>query len=277
MVIESGCVNLCKFRIMGVINVTPDSFSDGGQFIKNGRINTDSILRTVDSMLVAGADIIDVGGESTRPGADPVGVDHEVSRVVPVLELIRTHFDTLLSVDTSSAKLIREAVSAGANFINDVRALRRPGALEAAVESKLPVCLTHMQNQPKNMQIEPFYLNVVSDVLTFLLERKDACLAAGMAPDKIYIDPGFGFGKTLEHNVTLFRAIDRFVDTGFPVIVGVSRKRMISELLNDPSECRLIGSVTLAVLAAQRGVSILRVHDVDETVRAIKILSQIDF
>ena len=269
--------NVCKTQIMGVINVTPDSFSDGGKFFRGDRIDLDSILRTVDSMLLAGADIIDVGGESTRPGAGSVGGEQQASRVLPVLESLKTNFDTILSVDTSCPQLIRDAASIGANFINDVRALQQPGALEAAVEAKLPVCLTHMQNQPKSMQDAPFYIDVVSEVLTFLLERKDACLAAGIPRDKIYIDPGFGFGKTIEHNVMLFRAIDRFVATGFPVIVGVSRKRMIGELLQNPSEHRLIGSVVLAVLAAQRGASILRVHDVDETAKAIKILQQIDF
>ncbi len=269
--------HLCKIQIMGVINVTPDSFSDGGKFVKGNSIDIDGILRTVEFMLAAGADMIDVGGESTRPGADPVGVDQQSSRVLPVLESLKAHFDTIVSVDTSCPQLIREAASVGADFINDVRALQRPGALEAAVDTRLPVCLAHMQNQPKSMQDRPFYRDVTSEVLAFLLERKDACLSAGMAPEKIYIDPGFGFGKTLEHNIALFRAIDQFVATGFPVIVGVSRKRMISELLHDPSEQRLMGSVTLALLAAQRGASILRVHDVDETAKAIKILHQIDF
>jgi dihydropteroate synthase len=251
---------------MGILNVTPDSFSDGGQLYSRERLDLSKTLSAVDSMLNDGADIIDVGGESTRPGAADVSVQEELDRVIPVLEAIKFRFDTVVSVDTSTAEVIAEAAGKGAGLINDVRALRRDGALQAAASTDLPVCLMHMQNQPKTMQVAPVYEDVVKDVLDFLADRTKVCEAAGISGDRILIDPGFGFGKTLAHNLQLFKAIDQFVASGHPVLVGVSRKSMIGQMLGiDSPDQRVIGSVALAMLAAQRGAAILRVHDVKET------------
>ena len=272
---------------MGILNTTPDSFSDGGQLYVGDNLDLDATFCAVEKMLADGADIIDIGGESTRPGAKPVSVQQEMDRVLPVLQGIKQRFDTLVSVDTSTAQVIREAASSGANMINDVRALRREGALEAAAESGLPVCLMHMQNRPDNMQTNPSYDNVVAEVLEFLQQRKQVCLDAGIAGDQIILDPGFGFGKTLDHNLALFNALDQLADAGHPLLVGVSRKSMIGQILDSDVDQRLIGSVTMALLAAQslagaavrnkaqQGL-ILRVHDVLETVQAIKVWQTVD-
>ncbi|HIG68190.1 MAG TPA: dihydropteroate synthase [Porticoccaceae bacterium] len=258
--------------IMGIVNLTPDSFSDGGQLYAGNRLNKSKTLAVIEKMLNDGADIIDLGGESTRPGAAEVSEQQELERVLPILELVSDRFDVLVSVDTSTAIVIREASVKGAHLINDVRALTRDGALEAAAQSGLPVCLMHMQNQPQTMQIEPVYQDVAAEVLAFLMSRKQDCIDAGIAAEKIVLDPGFGFGKSLTHNLTLFNAIDQFVASGHPVLVGVSRKAMIGQMLGiEQIDQRLIGSVMMAVLAAQRGATILRVHDVLETKQAIDI------
>jgi len=275
-------LDLSRPAVMGILNITPDSFSDGGQLYSGEKIDLDKTLHTVESMLASGADIIDIGGESTRPGASPVSVEQELDRVIPVLQAIKARFDALISVDTSTAQVIKDAASNGANLINDVRALQREGALEAAAASGLPVCLMHMQNQPDTMQRNPVYTDVVTEVLTFLQQRKQACQAAGIASEQILLDPGFGFGKTLQHNLALFHALDRFVDTGHSLLLGVSRKSMIGQLLGSNVDERLIGSVTMALLMAQSAVQrraqmdgqsgiILRVHDVLETVQALTI------
>lgn len=275
-------LDLSRPAVMGILNITPDSFSDGGQLYSGEKIDLDKTLYTVESMLASGADIIDIGGESTRPGASPVSVEQELDRVIPVLQAIKARFDALISVDTSTAQVIKDAASNGANLINDVRALQREGALEAAAASGLPVCLMHMQNQPDTMQRNPVYTDVVTEVLTFLQQRKQACEAAGIASEQILLDPGFGFGKTLQHNLALFHALDRFVDTGHSLLLGVSRKSMIGQLLGSNVDERLIGSVTMALLMAQSAVQrraqmdgqsgiILRVHDVLETVQALTI------
>ncbi len=275
-------LDLSRPAVMGILNITPDSFSDGGQLYSGEKIDLDKTLYTVESMLASGADIIDIGGESTRPGASPVSVEQELDRVIPVLQAIQARFDALISVDTSTAQVIKDAASNGANLINDVRALQREGALEAAAASGLPVCLMHMQNQPDTMQRNPVYTDVVTEVLTFLQQRKQACEAAGIASEQILLDPGFGFGKTLQHNLALFHALDRFVDTGHSLLLGVSRKSMIGQLLGSNVDERLIGSVTMALLMAQSAVQrraqmdgqsgiILRVHDVLETVQALTI------
>ena len=275
-------LDLSRPAVMGILNITPDSFSDGGQLYSGEKIDLDKTLYTVESMLATGADIIDIGGESTRPGASPVSVEQELDRVIPVLQAIQARFDALISVDTSTAQVIKDAASNGANLINDVRALQREGALEAAAASGLPVCLMHMQNQPDTMQRNPVYTDVVTEVLTFLQQRKQACQAAGIASEQILLDPGFGFGKTLQHNLALFHALDRFVDTGHSLLLGVSRKSMIGQLLGSNVDERLIGSVTMALLMAQSAVQrraqmdgqsgiILRVHDVLETVQALTI------
>jgi len=275
-------LDLSRPAVMGILNITPDSFSDGGQLYLGEKIDLDKTLHTVESMLASGADIIDIGGESTRPGASPVSVEQELDRVIPALQAIKARFDALISVDTSTAQVIKDAASNGANLINDVRALQREGALEAAAASGLPVCLMHMQNQPDTMQRNPVYTDVVTEVLTFLQQRKQACQAAGIASEQILLDPGFGFGKTLQHNLALFHALDRFVDTGHSLLLGVSRKSMIGQLLGSNVDERLIGSVTMALLMAQSAVQrraqmdgqsgiILRVHDVLETVQALTI------
>ena len=263
-------LDLSRPAIMGILNVTPDSFSDGGNLYSTNRLDITKTLSAVEQMLSDGANIIDIGGESTRPGAVPVTTQQELDRVIPVLEAIVERFEALVSVDTSTAAVMVEATVKGASLINDVRALSRDGALQAAAKAQLPVCLMHMQNQPKTMQIEPSYTDVVAEVLAFLEERTTTCTQAGMASEQIILDPGFGFGKTLAHNLSLFNAIDQFVETGHPVLVGVSRKTMIGQMLGiERADQRLIGSVAMALLAAQRGAAILRVHDVLETKQAI--------
>jgi dihydropteroate synthase len=267
-------LDLSRPSIMGIVNVTPDSFSDGGDLYDNdnAQLDFDKTLHVIEKMLADGADIIDIGGESTRPGAAVVSTQQELDRVIPVLEAVVERFDVLVSVDTSTAEVITESSKKGASLINDVRALSREGALDAAAFSQLPVCLMHMQNQPQTMQIEPTYTDVVAEVLAFLADRKASCIDAGIDSKNIILDPGFGFGKTLAHNLTLFGAIDQFVATGHPVLVGVSRKTMIGQMLGlENTDERLMGSVALALLAAQRGTAILRVHDVLETRQAIDI------
>jgi dihydropteroate synthase len=265
-------LDLSRPSIMGIVNVTPDSFSDGGDLYDNAQLDLNKTLHVIEKMLADGADIIDIGGESTRPGAAVVSTQQELDRVIPVLEAVVERFDALVSVDTSTAEVITESSKKGASLINDVRALGREGALAAAASSQLPICLMHMQNQPQTMQIEPTYTDVVAEVLAFLDERKYICIKAGIDSQKIILDPGFGFGKTLAHNLTLFGAIDQFVATGHPVLVGVSRKTMIGQMLGlENTDERLMGSVALALLAAQRGAAILRVHDVLETRQAIDV------
>jgi len=275
----SKILDLSRPAVMGILNITPDSFSDGGQLYAGSALDLDKTFKSVEKMLADGADIIDIGGESTRPGAAAVSQQQELDRVMPVLQGITERFDALISVDTSTAQVIREASSGGAHMINDVRALQREGALEAAVQSSLPVCLMHMQNRPDNMQASPSYSDVVAEVIEFLLQRKQACLGAGIASDQILLDPGFGFGKTLDHNLALFKALDQFAATGHPLLVGVSRKTMIGQLLDLDVDQRLIGSVTMALLAAQTLASqglILRVHDVLETVQALTIWQSVN-
>ena len=272
-------LDLSRPAVMGILNITPDSFSDGGQLYAGIALDLGKTFKAAEKMLADGADIIDIGGESTRPGAAAVSQQQELDRVMPVLQGIAERFDALISVDTSTAQVIREASSGGAHMINDVRALQREGALEAAVQSSLPVCLMHMQNRPDNMQASPSYSDVVAEVIEFLLQRKQACLEAGIASDQILLDPGFGFGKTLDHNLALFKALDQFAATGHPLLVGVSRKTMIGQLLDLDVDQRLIGSVTMALLAAQTLASqglILRVHDVLETVQALTIWQSVN-
>lgn len=270
-------LDLTSTRIMAVLNTTPDSFSDGGQFYaSNGRLDLSLVMRKVEALLAEGADIIDVGGESTRPNATPVTINEELDRVVPIVEAINARFDAPVSVDTSNAQVIEESASAGAALINDVRALRLPGALEAAAATGLPVCLMHMSGEPKTMQVEPCYGDVVSEVTDFLLERVDACERAGIARHQIILDPGFGFGKTLEHNLTLFRALPKLAALGFPLLIGVSRKSMIGAILDKPVEQRMVGSVAMAMLAVQQGVGVLRVHDVAATTDMLKIMNAVE-
>jgi dihydropteroate synthase len=272
-------LDLSRPAVMGIVNATPDSFSDGGQLYSSGRIDQSKTLQAIETMLADGADIIDIGGESTRPGAKPVSVDQELQRVIPIIEAVTSRFDVIVSVDTSTAQVINEAAAAGASLINDVRALQREGALQAAVDCQLPVCLMHMQNQPQSMQANPQYHDVVAEVVEFLQQRKQTCLSAGLSSEQILLDPGFGFGKTLEHNLALFNGLGQLAGEGHPILVGVSRKSMIGQILNSDVDNRLIGSVTMALLAAQqlaaaRGSLILRVHDVKETVQALSVWQQ---
>lgn len=257
--------------VMGILNVTPDSFSDGGKYVR-----LDQAVGHALAMIAAGADIIDIGGESTRPGASPVTVAEELDRVVRVIEAVRRETPVVISVDTSKPEVMRAASAAGASIINDVRALQVEGAVEAAVELGLPVCLMHMQGDPRSMQVEPRYADVVSEVRQFLLARADLCIAAGIARDQIIIDPGFGFGKTLDHNLRLLRELHCFTNTGYPVLVGVSRKSMVRALLSPDSPDLVTGSVTLALYAASKGAHIVRVHDVRQTVEALRVYAAVE-
>lgn len=258
-------LELNRPRVMGILNVTPDSFSDGGKFLEPSEA-----MAQVDAMIAAGADLIDVGGESTRPGASEVTEQEEMDRVIPLIQAIRSRFDTIVSLDSSKAAVMREAAAAGAGMINDVRALQEPGALSVAVQSALPVCLMHMKGEPRTMQQSPQYHAVVGEVLDFLISRRQACLDAGMADSRIVIDPGFGFGKNLEHNVALLKHLDQLCSEA-PVLVGLSRKRMFAQILNSDSADRTVASVSAALLCVQRGASIVRVHDVEPTVQALAV------
>lgn len=263
--------NKSTIQVMGILNVTPDSFSDGGLFQVR-----DAALRHVEQMLTEGVDIIDVGGESTRPGAAPVTVQAELERVVPVIAAIRERFAVPVSVDTSKPEVMQAAVAAGADLVNDVRALQEPGALDACARLSVPVCLMHMQGQPRTMQQEPHYTDVVQDICQFFTERMAACAQAGIARGRLILDPGFGFGKTLYHNLDLLNRLDEFAVLGLPILVGMSRKSMIGALLdNRPVDGRLQGSVAAAVIAAMKGASIVRVHDVAATVDAMKLVNAV--
>jgi dihydropteroate synthase len=265
-------IDLDKPVIMAVLNVTPDSFSDGGRWYCDGRPDLDALRREAAAMVGAGAAILDIGGESTRPGAAPVSEQEELDRVVPVVEALRGDSGAVLSVDSSSPAVMRAAAAAGAGMLNDVRALQRPGALEAAAELGLPVCLMHMQGTPETMQQAPQYDDVVDEVAAFLRARISACDAAGIPRSQIVLDPGFGFGKTLEHNLQLLASLRRLAALGHPLLVGLSRKSLIAKLTGRAVDERLAGSLALALIAAQRGASILRVHDVAETADVLRIL-----
>jgi dihydropteroate synthase len=253
-------------QVMGILNVTPDSFSDGGLFISAERA-----IQQARRMVDEGAAIIDVGGESTRPGAKPVSVAEEIDRVIPVIEAIARELPVVISVDTSKSKVMRAAVTAGAGLINDVRALREEGALNVVAELGVPACLMHMRGEPRSMQKNPHYLDVVSEVKSFLAERVSRCIEAGIARERLLIDPGFGFGKMTEHNLVLIKHLDAFLDMGLPVLMGVSRKSTIGAVLEKPVEDRLPGSLALATLACWMGARIIRAHDVTATVDALKI------
>ncbi|MCL1141491.1 dihydropteroate synthase [Shewanella gaetbuli] len=254
--------------VMGIVNVTPDSFSDGGEFNQ-----FEAACKHIDYIIQQGASIIDIGGESTRPGAKEVSLEQELQRVIPVIEYIAAHYDVWISIDTSKPEVMQQAVAAGANIINDVRALQLPGAIEMAASLKVPVCLMHMQGQPQNMQDNPNYDDVVADVDLFFQQRILACEAAGITRENIILDPGFGFGKTLAHNYRLLASIPALHQFHLPILVGLSRKSMIGDLLNRPASDRLAGSLAGALIAAQQGAQILRVHDVPETVDVLKVMS----
>ena len=259
-------------KIMAVLNVTPDSFSDGGKLYYNGHLNSDLVFSRAQQMVLEGAAIIDIGGESTRPGAKSVSLQQEIERVLPVVEMISSELDVVVSVDTSSPELMNEAAKAGAGMINDVRALSRDKAIEVAVQSGMAVCLMHMQGQPSTMQLEPTYNSVVKEVSNFLLLRINACEKAGIDKTKILVDPGFGFGKKLEHNFSLLNSLQTFSGLAAGVVVGLSRKSMISRVLGGDIKDRLPASLALAVMAVERGASIVRVHDVGATRDAIEMV-----
>lgn len=264
-------LDLSQPQVMGILNLTPDSFSDGGRFTAK-----DVALSHALQMVADGAAIIDIGGESTRPGAQPVSADEEMDRVIPLIEALLSEVSVPISVDTSKPQVMRAAVSAGAGMINDVMALREPGALSAAAESGVPVCLMHMQGEPRTMQQSPEYGDVAAEVKVFLQQRLSACEAAGIPRSHLIIDPGFGFGKTLTHNLELLNKLELLGDLGSPMLVGISRKSMIGAILGDrPVEERLFGSLAAAVVAAMKGSTILRVHDVRATVDALAVVSAI--
>ena len=264
-------LDLTQTHVMGILNITPDSFSDGGRF--NQR---DLALRHAQAMVEAGATLIDIGGESTRPGARPVSVVEELERVAPLVEAINRELDVIISVDTSTPAVMRESARLGAGLINDVRALRRDGALDAAAATGLPVCLMHMQGEPGTMQDHPHYDDLLGEVSSFLLERIQACASAGIPAERILLDPGFGFAKSHAHNLSLFKHMQALHALGRPLLVGVSRKSMVGLALNKPVTERLNGSLALAALAMTKGAKILRVHDVAETIDVVRMIAAVE-
>ncbi|MDD1968625.1 dihydropteroate synthase [Pseudomonas putida] len=264
-------LDLSRTHVMGILNITPDSFSDGGRFAQR-----DLALRHAEEMVAAGATLIDVGGESTRPGARAVSPVEEMERVAPIVEAINRELDVVISVDTSTPAVMRETARLGAGLINDVRSLRRDGALDAAVATGLPVCLMHMRGEPTDMQDAPHYDDVTGEVASFLRERMDACIAAGIAAEKIILDPGFGFAKTLDHNLSLFKHMEALHALGRPLLVGVSRKSMIGKVLDKPVDQRLYGALALAGMAMAKGARILRVHDVAQTVDVVRMIAAVE-
>ena len=264
-------LDLAHTHVMGILNVTPDSFSDGGRFAA-----LDAALRHAEAMVQAGATLIDVGGESTRPGAPVVLPQEELDRVAPVVERIARELDVIISVDTSAPIVMTEVARLGAGLINDVRSLRREGALQAAAATGLPVCLMHMLGEPGDMQDNPHYEDLVGEVSTFLADSMARCAAAGIGAERIVLDPGFGFAKTLQHNLSLFKHMETLHALGRPLLVGVSRKSMVGQTLNRPVAGRLYGSLALAALAMTKGARILRVHDVAETVDVVRMIAAVD-
>ena len=264
-------LDLAHTHVMGILNATPDSFSDGGRYSQR-----DAALRHAEAMVQAGATLIDVGGESTRPGARAVSASEEVERVAPVVEAIARELDVIISVDTSTPEVMLATAALGAGLINDVRSLQRPGALEAAASTGLPVCLMHMLGEPGTMQNDPHYEDLVGEVCAFLAERMKQCVAAGIGQQQIILDPGFGFAKTLEHNLSLFKHMEALHALGRPLLVGVSRKSMIGAVLGRPVDQRLSGGLALAVLAMAKGARILRVHDVAETADVVRMIAAVE-
>ncbi|MCB1792397.1 MAG: dihydropteroate synthase [Gammaproteobacteria bacterium] len=261
-------LDLSRPRVMGILNVTPDSFSDGGRYL-----SLDAAEQQAERMLADGADLLDIGGESTRPGAAAVSVDEEIARVVPVVERLKKRFDAVVSVDTSKPDVMRAAVAAGADMINDVMALSAPGALTTVTTLGVPVCLMHMQGEPRTMQQAPQYDDVVADILGYLEQRVSDCERAGIPRSRLLVDPGFGFGKTLDHNLALLANLARFQKLGLPLLVGISRKSMLGAITDRAVEDRMAASVAAALIAVERGARIVRVHDVAETVDALKVWS----
>lgn len=260
-------LDMGRCHVMGIVNVTPDSFSDGGRYN-----SVELAVRRAREMVADGAAFVDVGGESTRPGAAPVSEQEELDRVCPVVEAIAREVDTVISVDTSTPSVIRETARLGAGLVNDVRALEREGAVDAAVEVGLPVCLMHMKGAPGTMQQNPAYRHVVRDVATYLMDRVRVCEAAGIPAEKILLDPGFGFGKTLEHNLQLLATLEQLRVLAYPLLVGMSRKTMLGQITGREVSERLPASLAVATISALKGASVIRVHDVRETVDAVRVV-----
>ncbi|WP_099610628.1 dihydropteroate synthase [Vibrio fujianensis] len=265
-------LSLHRPQVMGILNTTPDSFSDGGRYT-----HLNDAFDRAEQMIAAGVDIIDIGGESTRPGAPAVSLADELQRVIPLIERIRARYpDIWISIDTSKAEVMRHAVDAGADLINDVRALQEPGALQVAAQANIPVCIMHMQGEPRTMQNSPHYDDVIKEVNDFFAERIDVCLQAGIKKHNIILDPGFGFGKSIEHNYHLLAHLDKFHHFELPILAGMSRKSMLFKLLDKaPAEC-MVASVTGATIAAIKGAHILRVHDVEQTIEAMAIVQMVN-
>lgn len=264
-------------HVMGVLNVTPDSFSDGGELFERpgGKVALDKALARAEEMFAAGAAFIDVGGESTRPGATEVSSQEEIDRVLPIVETLTNNLDVIISVDTSNAQLITLCDDYNVGLINDVRALGREGAMDALARTSMPVCLMHMQGRPETMQETPVYSAFFEEITSFLLERVAACEAAGITRERIIIDPGFGFGKTLRHNIELLSKLDDMNISGLPLLIGLSRKRMIGALTGKDEKGRMAGGLAAAVIAVMQGAKIIRTHDVAETVDAIKVCTEV--
>lgn len=267
LIARDAILDLTHPQVMGILNVTPDSFSDGGKYVSR-----DEAIRHAQEMVNAGATLIDIGGESTRPGAADVSVQEELDRVIPVVEALAARFDAWLSVDTSKPEVITAAAQAGAHLINDIRSLQEPGALEAAAATGLPICLMHMQGQPKTMQHNPHYDDVVAEVKAYFQQQIARCAEVGIEKACLLLDPGFGFGKNLSHNYRLLAHLPELHHFGLPLLVGMSRKSMVGQLLNVPPLQRVHGSVACAVIAAMQGAHIIRVHDVKATVDAMRVV-----
>ncbi len=269
LTIKNKTLDFSRPHVMGILNVTPDSFYDGGAYL-----HLDLALKRAHEMVAAGATIIDIGGESTRPHATAVSADEQLRRIMPVLEALCEQLDVMISIDTSEAQVIQAVDQAGAHLINDVCALQKPGALQAVANSQMAVCLMHMQGTPRIMQDKPVYQDVVAQVADFLMQRSQVCQQAGIGAERILLDPGFGFGKALAHNCQLLDKLETFCQFGHPVLVGLSRKSMIGQLIDESIENRLHASVAAALLATDKGAHIVRVHDVLETVQALKFYHQ---
>lgn len=265
----SRSIDLASPVVMGILNVTPDSFSDGGELYRDRRVDLDALLGRAQSMVNAGAQMLDVGGESTRPGAETVSENEELDRVLAAVEALSARFDIIVSVDTSTPRVMTECARLGAGFLNDIRGFRRPGALEAAAETGLPVCIMHMQGEPRTMQVAPAYPDLIADVRAFLEERVAACARAGIPKQRIVIDPGFGFGKTADQNFEMLMRLRELSFDSLPLLAGLSRKSMIASVLDRGPAERLYASVGLAMIAVERGARIVRVHDVAATVDAL--------
>lgn len=263
-------LDLTRPHVMGIVNVTPDSFSDGGRYA-----SSQLALEHAMQLVAAGADILDIGGESTRPNAVPVSLDEELSRVIPVIERLAKEVDVPLSIDTYKPQVMREAVNAGAAIINDVRGLQEPGAMEVAAEGNAGVCLMHMKGVPQTMQQDPVYEDVVQEVKSFLLERMQATLAAGITAERIVLDPGFGFGKRTVHNIALLNALPELLELGRPLLVGLSRKSVLGQIIGSDVDQRLHASLAASVISAMKGGRIIRVHDVKATVDALKVVNAV--